>query len=94
MALRPLICYWCTRSSNMDSTKEQISDNISVVEAFPVSSRPYHKNLKGDDILENGLNAGLKNRMINLIAIAGVIGPGVFIGMSFISLIRSSAMKY
>lgn len=68
---------------SMDSGKEQISDNVSVVETSPVGTRqPYHKNSKGDDILDNGLNAGLKNRMINLIALCGVIGPGVFIGIS------------
>lgn len=44
-------------------------------------STAYHENVQGDEILENGLKAGLKNRMINLIALCGLIGPGVFIGM-------------
>jgi yeast amino acid transporter len=44
-------------------------------------SNVYHENEHGDEILDNGLKAGLKNRMINLIALCGLIGPGVFIGM-------------
>lgn len=41
----------------------------------------YRQNEDGDEILDSGLKAGLKNRMINLIALCGLIGPGVFIGM-------------
>lgn len=44
-------------------------------------SQAYHENKAGDEILDSGLKAGLKNRMINLIALCGIIGPGVFVGM-------------
>lgn len=44
-------------------------------------SNAYHLNEKGDEILNSGLQAGLKNRMINMIALCGLIGPGVMIGM-------------
>ncbi|GMM30307.1 Agp3 protein [Martiniozyma asiatica (nom. inval.)] len=55
-------------------------DNNSItLEA--ATSNAYHLNEKGDEILDSGLKAGLKNRMINLIALCGLIGPGVFIGM-------------
>lgn len=50
-------------------------------------SHAYHENEYGEEILDNGLQAGLKNRMINLIALCGLIGPGVFIGMG--SALRS-----
>ncbi|KGK35095.1 hypothetical protein JL09_g5755 [Pichia kudriavzevii] len=36
----------------------------------------YRQNEDGDEILDSGLKAGLKNRMINLIALCGLIGPG------------------
>lgn len=44
-------------------------------------SQAYHTNEAGDEILQSGLKAGLKNRMINMIALCGLIGPGVMIGM-------------
>lgn len=50
-------------------------------------SKVYHENEYGEEILDSGLQAGLKNRMINLIALCGLIGPGVFIGMG--SALRS-----
>lgn len=50
-------------------------------------SKAYHENEYGEEILDSGLQAGLKNRMINLIALCGLIGPGVFIGMG--SALRS-----
>lgn len=46
-----------------------------------LNSSQEEKNHKDDAILDTGLKAGLKNRMINLIALAGIIGPGAFIGM-------------
>ncbi|OWB81760.1 hypothetical protein B5S33_g379 [[Candida] boidinii] len=52
-----------------------------LVVSTSVASNAYHQNDKGEIILESGLKAGLKNRMINLIALCGIIGPGVFIGM-------------
>ena len=51
------------------------------VEAELSSAFFSDKNQRIDDVLESGLKAGLKNRMINLIALCGIIGPGVFIGM-------------
>lgn len=44
-------------------------------------SPAYHTNGRGEEILNSGLQAGLKNRMINMIALCGLIGPGVMIGM-------------
>ncbi|VEU24228.1 DEKNAAC105439 [Brettanomyces naardenensis] len=41
----------------------------------------YHENDRGDMILNSGLKAGLKNRMLNLISICGVVGPGIWLGM-------------
>lgn len=61
----------------MSSRASEVTYNV---EAMP-SSAPYQENGKGEVILESGLQAGLKNRMINLISICGIIGPGVFIGM-------------
>ncbi|GMF48758.1 unnamed protein product [[Candida] boidinii] len=55
--------------------------NSNLVVSTSVTSNAYHQNDKGEIILESGLKAGLKNRMINLIALCGIIGPGVFIGM-------------
>ncbi|CAH6719919.1 general amino acid permease Agp3p [[Candida] jaroonii] len=54
------------------------SDNL-VAEVSVVSA--YHENEKGDTLLDTGLKAGIKNRMINLIALCGIIGPGTMIGM-------------
>ena len=51
------------------------------VEAELSSAFFSDENQRIDDVLESGLKAGLKNRMINLIALCGIIGPGVFIGM-------------
>ncbi|QPG75180.1 hypothetical protein FOA43_002529 [Brettanomyces nanus] len=42
----------------------------------------YTENSKGDAIAYNGLKAGLKNRHLNLIALCGLIGPGVLIGFA------------
>lgn len=41
----------------------------------------YHENEKGDVLLSNGLKAGLKTYSVNLIALAGIIGPGALIGL-------------
>ncbi|AQZ18190.1 (ZYRO0D09086g) [Zygosaccharomyces parabailii] len=56
---------------------------LDASETYSLSSQRvgYHNNKHGDVILNNGLKAGLKDRMINLIALCGIIGPGVFIGM-------------
>lgn len=40
----------------------------------------YVQNESGDVLMSTGLKAGLKNRMVNLIALCGIIGPGVFMG--------------
>lgn len=53
--------------------------NIQVKSLEPVESK-YLDNI-GDDIKHNGLKAGLKNRMVNMIALCGIVGPGCFIGM-------------
>ncbi|ODV82519.1 hypothetical protein CANARDRAFT_30774 [[Candida] arabinofermentans NRRL YB-2248] len=42
---------------------------------------PIVSTTQDGDILESGLKAGLKDRMINLIALCGIIGPGCLIGM-------------
>lgn len=51
-----------------------------ITESMTKNKEAYHENENGDVILYSGLKAGLKNRMINLIALCGLIGPGVFIG--------------
>jgi len=63
------------------SEKEHASHNISVVEIAPDVTEAYNTNDKGDIILNSGLKAGLKNRMINLIALCGILSPGVFLGL-------------
>lgn len=62
----------------MEDTKD-----LQDIETYSITSNKvgYHNNDHGDTILESGLKAGLKDRMINLIALCGIIGPGVFIGM-------------
>lgn len=71
---------------NTFSASEAVSPQISYAaqhqaDAVIDADSPYHKNAKGEDILSNGLQAGLKNRMVNMIAICGIVGPGAFIGM-------------
>lgn len=76
------------------STSEKMPDKeVSAVtnNTSPVSSNAnvdginfgngYIVNENGELMLDNGLKPGLKNRMINLMAICGILGPGVFVGM-------------
>lgn len=53
-----------------------------VVNIFSRTSAPYQQNEKGDVFLQSGLKAGLQNRMVNLIALCGIIGPGIFLGFA------------
>lgn len=59
--------------------------SIEKADAFEANIAPvfssYHENDKGDIMLNNGLKAGLKTYSINLIALAGIIGPGALIGL-------------
>ncbi len=41
----------------------------------------YRKDADGNAFVLSGLKAGVKNRMINLISLCGIIGPGCLIGM-------------
>lgn len=59
---------------------QSFDEGVGDVEAITTHASAYHKNAKGEDILHSGLKAGLKNRMVNLIAICGIIGPGSFMG--------------
>lgn len=52
-----------------------------VLDPVGSSGSAYHQTEHGDVILDTGLKAGLKNRMVNLIALCGIIGPGVFLGL-------------
>lgn len=72
----------------MNDTKEQITDSrTSIPESglvaeivLPVED-VYVVDSLGKVRLSNGLQPGLKNRMINLMAICGILGPGTFVGM-------------
>jgi amino acid transporter len=64
------------KHSNSDIEKETV---VGVVQILSMASA-YHQHDSGEVILNTGLKAGLKNRMVNLIALCGIIGPGVFLG--------------
>lgn len=58
------------------SDTDKGNGSVDVVHA----SNSYEETSAGDVLLATGLKAGLKNRMVNLIALCGIIGPGVFMG--------------
>ncbi|KAM3162344.1 General amino acid permease AGP3 [Lachancea thermotolerans] len=72
----------------MTKENDKTHGSASIVSAESVDSTGYVVNAKGEVLLSNGLKPGLKNRMINLMAICGIIGPGVFVGMG--SMLKSS----
>lgn len=61
---------------------EQVSISLGEESTSVTAINAYHQNEQGDVLLDTGLKAGLKDRMINLIAICGILGPGLFIGKS------------
>ncbi|CCH41392.1 General amino acid permease [Wickerhamomyces ciferrii] len=66
----------------MKSNQFTVEDgSVNSAEVGSLTDVILHKDSNGDVIKENGLKAGLQNRMINLIALCGIIGPGMFIGI-------------
>ncbi|QPG77402.1 hypothetical protein FOA43_004816 [Brettanomyces nanus] len=63
------------------SLKSKAPEFVEVESNSSGSLEGYRRNDSGDAFVENGLKAGIKNRMINLIALCGIIGPGCLIGM-------------
>ncbi|GME91287.1 unnamed protein product [Ambrosiozyma monospora] len=69
-----------TSSSNTAPDQEQATTSNT----FPEQREAYHHNKdenSNEFFVSSGLQAGLKNRMINLIALCGIIGPGCLIGI-------------
>lgn len=65
--------------------KEEFSDkNEDLFQEEYRDLEPVESNYLNNEygtFTENGLKAGLKNRMVNMIALCGIIGPGCLIGM-------------
>jgi amino acid transporter len=64
------------KESSLPSDVEKSNGVVDVLSPGSV----YVQNDNGEVLMANGLKAGLKNRMVNLIALCGIIGPGVFLG--------------
>lgn len=69
-------------ASTMKETESENLKNVYSVDVRPLEpiESKYLQNENGI-FSENGLKAGLKNRMVNMIALCGIVGPGCFIGM-------------
>ncbi|SCW00412.1 LAFE_0C03620g1_1 [Lachancea fermentati] len=89
-----------TKSNNVfqektmcDDKKPQVdarasdAESGSVIDTTDVQENGYVIDSNGTLKLKNGLKPGLKNRMINLMAICGILGPGAFVGMG--SMLRT-----
>ncbi|SCU89289.1 LADA_0E14642g1_1 [Lachancea dasiensis] len=59
----------------------------SIVDVQDAQANGYLIDADGNLRLKNGLKPGLKNRMINLMTICGILGPGTFVGMG--SMLKS-----